>query len=42
MYRVVRTWVELTMILLFHHIAHLPNRFSQIPICPSITRLTVE
>ena len=30
------TWVELTLMLVFIHLAQLPSRFSQIPISPGI------
>ena len=30
-------WVGLTLICMFHHVAHLHSRFSQTPICPSTT-----
>ena len=36
------TWVGLTLISVFHHLAQLPSRFCQIPISPSRVGQTVE
>ena len=37
-----KSWVGLTLISVFHHLAQLPSRFCQIPITPSRVGQTVE